>query len=377
MRNDKKSGWWALVDRPCDSADLRYISSFNARDPVACAGNGRQVHLVVPDMEFNRARRSNKRLTIWTPSLLGIKDINDRHNPAQWLHYLLKQLHVRAITVNGFFPVGAAGLLKKRGIKIEVCKKAALFDQRLVKSKCEMRNIRLAQRAAAAAMRKAVETIRNTEITASGELLSDGHRLTSRMLQQLIRVELIKHDCEAPDVIAAGGRQSADPHQQGTGGLRAGQPIVLDIFPRHALSGYWGDMTRTVCRGRAPDEVTRMWRAVRAAQRKAIEHIRPGVNARTLYTLAREHLEKSGFQTSRSSAHAEGFVHGLGHGVGLDIHEAPSVGTASCVLKRGMVITIEPGLYYRKLGGVRIEDTVEITANGARLLAACPYEWEL
>lgn len=377
MQTDKKAGWWALVGRPCDIADLRYISGFNSRDPVVCAGSRGKIHLVVPEMELNRARRSNKRLTVWTPSLLGMEDIKERYNPAQWLCYLLKQQHVRAITVNSVFPIGTAGLLKKRGIRIEVSKKAVLFDRRMVKTGNEISEIRRAQRAAAAAMRKAIDTIRHTEIGASGELLHDGCRFTSRMLQQIIRMELIKHDCEAPDVIAAGGRQSADPHQQGSGTLRAGQPIVLDIFPRHTVSGYWGDMTRTVCRGRAPSELTWMWRAVRAAQRKAIENIRPGINARTLYALARDHLELCGFKTNRTPAHAEGFIHGLGHGVGMDIHEAPSIGTASCVLKRGMVITIEPGLYYRRLGGVRIEDTVEVTASGARLLAACPYDWEL
>jgi Xaa-Pro aminopeptidase len=153
--------------------------------------------------------------------------------------------------------------------------------------------------------------------------------------------------------------------------LRADEPIVLDIFPRHGPSGYWGDMTRTVVKGTASREVVRMHRAVLDAQKRALAMIRPGVQGNSIHRAVQATLEDHGFTTGVEDGTPVGFFHGTGHGVGLDIHEAPRVSLSKDRLRAGHVITIEPGLYYPAHGGMRIEDTVVVTRDGYQRLASC------
>jgi Xaa-Pro aminopeptidase len=163
-----------------------------------------------------------------------------------------------------------------------------------------------------------------------------------------------------------------EPHERGHGPLRAGQPIVIDIFPRHKVHGYWGDITRTVARGPVLPAVRRMYGAVKAAQQAALRRLKPGVSGVTVHQTVEQVLEERGFKTRVGDGVAEGFIHGTGHGVGLDIHEAPPLGKSKGRLRAGHVVTVEPGLYYPGLGGVRVEDTVVITRGGWRYLATCP-----
>jgi Xaa-Pro aminopeptidase len=177
--------------------------------------------------------------------------------------------------------------------------------------------------------------------------------------------------------IVAGGPQSADPHERGHGPLRAGQPIVIDIFPQHMETGYWGDITRTVVRGRAPAALRAMYRAVREAQEDALRAVRPGVSGATVHRGVVATFARRGFATGVVDGKQVGFFHGTGHGVGLQVHEAPSLALAHRRLPRGAVVTVEPGLYYPEIGGVRIEDTVVVTADGCEVLAACSKRLEV
>jgi Xaa-Pro aminopeptidase len=178
--------------------------------------------------------------------------------------------------------------------------------------------------------------------------------------------------------IAAGGDQACDPHQRGAGPLRPNELVIVDVFPRMSATGYFGDMTRTFLRGRASDRQRELVAAVRAAQTAALKKIRAGVDGRLVHLAATEVFESRGFKTEVGKAGSTGFFHGTGHGVGLAIHEPPRLNrTANILLKKGSVVTVEPGLYYPGLGACRIEDVVQVTEAAPRLLSSLPYDWEL
>jgi Xaa-Pro aminopeptidase len=201
--------------------------------------------------------------------------------------------------------------------------------------------------------------------------------LTSERVRRAILRTLLEHDCFAREVIVAGGAQAADPHVQGEGPLRASEAIVLDIFPQHLGHGYWGDLTRTVVKGKPPAELKRMYGAVKAAQMAALRAVRAGVQGASVHGRAVAEFKRRGYETREIKGRAAGFIHGTGHGLGLAIHEAPSVSAAEGRLRAGNVITVEPGLYYPDAGGVRIEDAVVVTRTGCRLLARCEKRFEV
>ncbi len=171
--------------------------------------------------------------------------------------------------------------------------------------------------------------------------------------------------------------QVTDPHERGHGPLYAGQAIILDIFPRSEKTGYWGDLSRTVCRGSAAPGLKKLYNAVKAAQAAALRAVKPGVCADEVHSAAQAVFERRGYETKEVDGRHTGFIHGTGHGVGLDIHELPRVGISGEILEEGNIVTVEPGLYYPGLGGIRIEDTIAVTSKGWRYLAPCGKKFEL
>lgn len=200
---------------------------------------------------------------------------------------------------------------------------------------------------------------------------------TAEEAHQIIDMVLTQYKCESPEGhIVAGGLQSAEPHEKGSGVLLKNTPIVIDIYPRSKNTGYYSDMTRTVCIGDPPQELQKMYDMVLFAQEHAIAMIKPGVRCVEIQKAVEDIFEKGGYLTSGTGTEfifAEGFVHGLGHGVGLKIHKAPHIGrTTKDILKEGDVVTVEPGLYYKHIGGVRLEDIILVTASGAENLTNFP-----
>ncbi|MBN1558375.1 MAG: aminopeptidase P family protein [Lentisphaerae bacterium] len=366
-------------------ADIEYATGFPAPDPVVFADSDKGGVLVVPGMECSRARRAvhaHRRQTgrhtaieVFSPDDLGLRRAS-RKKLSAWARAALRRLGRRRAHVAPAFPLGTARALERAGIRV-VLHKGPLYPGRAVKKPYEVAAIRDTQRAAVIAMRAAINLIRDSEIDASGCLRSRGKPLTAEVLRASIRGVLFQHQCLARDIIVAPGPQAADPHEKGSGPLRAGEAVVMDIFPRHLDHGYWGDLTRTVVKGTPARALTRMYAAVRAAQSAALAAVKPGVTGSTVHRTAMQVFQQRGYRTVKNATRREGFIHGTGHGVGLDIHEAPSLSPDGGRLRKGHVITVEPGLYYPGIGGVRIEDTVLVTANGYRFLASCEKHFEI
>jgi Xaa-Pro aminopeptidase len=177
--------------------------------------------------------------------------------------------------------------------------------------------------------------------------------------------------------ICAPGDQAVDPHEGGHGPIRANQPVVMDIFPRSEATGYFGDLTRTVVRGKASFALHELYAIVHAGVRLGHRLVRPGAEGMEIHSAIQGLFERQGYKTGVKHGRMQGFFHGTGHGLGLQIHEAPSIGKRPCRLRAGHVVTVEPGLYYLGLGGVRIEDVALVTKTGSRCLTRVPKQLEI
>ncbi len=358
------------------TTNIHYLSGFTAPDPFLYLKTSSGGCLLVSAMEKGRAeKQSTANTQVYTPEDLGLKG-KAAWNQVEQVKALMERAGVKRLTVPNDFPAGLFQQLEQAGISISVDRNPTC-PQRKVKSAAEITRIRKSQQAAAAAMKAGVELIGSARIGKDGTLYKGREKLTSEKVRQLIHKTLIDHDCAGVETIVAGGDQGTDPHERGHGPLFAGQSIILDIFPRSEKTGYWGDMTRTVCRGPANPELKKLYNAVKAAQAAALKAVQPGLCADEIHQICCAVFEARGFRTYETAGRHVGFIHGTGHGVGLDIHELPRVGRSGEILETGNIITIEPGLYYPGLGGVRIEDTVAVTESGYRMLAACPKKFEL
>ena len=356
--------------------DVRYATGLVATDPFGLLVEDSRLHLLVSALEAARARKSCPSAILHTPAELFSDSVPRRRTLSDQMLALVRKLGFRAVEAGPYFPLGAARALERGGIRVRLAAGPA-FPRRAVKSPREIACIAKSQRAAVAALRAAVRAIREASVSPSGLLKRGGKILTSEMLKDLIERTLLARGCTADGTIVAVGPQGARPHDVGSGPLRAGVPIVIDIFPRDKTTGYWGDVTRTVVRGRASEPIRRMHRAVLGAQKLALSMVRPGVESRAVQLAVEDYFRKAGFETKLSPPGKEcGFIHSVGHGVGLDVHESPGLRNEPGRLSAGHVVTVEPGLYYPGLGGIRIEDTVVVTHTGHKILASFPKKLE-
>jgi Xaa-Pro aminopeptidase len=229
-----------------------------------------------------------------------------------------------------------------------------------------------------------VDAITRASVRKDGTLELDGEVFTAERLRWIVEGRLLELGCVSEGAILAPGPQAADPHMIGTGPLRAKQAIVMDIFPQHKTTRYYADMTRTVSKGDPGDEIKKMYEVVKRAQDAGIKALRPGVTGREVHELVEDIIWDAGYDTPRPGQQRaaakngdlpRGFIHGTGHGVGLEIHEAPSVGRGGTKpLAVGDVVTVEPGVYDPAIGGVRLEDMLVITADGSRNLTRAPRQ---
>ena len=359
-------------------ANLYYATKFWAPDPfIFTQINGRKI-LVMSDLELDRAKseaqvdevlslsKVQERLKRSGLARPGISDILDD---------LFKERGVRAVRVPGSFPVALADLLRAKGYPLEVGRDP-FFPERMIKNQEEVAAIRETQRLTEEAVKSAVTVIQQAEIK-NGELWLRGQPLTSELIRKLLHVTLVGSECLARETIVAGGIQACDPHCIGNGPLKANQPIVLDVFPVSLKTRYFADMTRTVIRGKASEKVQRMYRAVQEGQEIAFRKLKAGVDGKEIHDAILKYFEQEKFPTGLMDGRMQGFFHGTGHGVGLEIHEPPRVSSFSDLLRAGEVVTVEPGLYYLDAGGIRLEDMVLITETGCENLTTFPKFLEL
>jgi Xaa-Pro aminopeptidase len=289
----------------------------------------------------------------------------------------VKALGVTSAVVPETFPLWLADRLRAEGVDLNV--DADFFDdRRRVKTEAEIAGIRRAQRAAEAGMDTVRDLLRRSSQNGDG-LTIDGEALTVERVKSEMAQAFAAHGASADDFIVAPGPQGAVGHDMGSGPIRAGVPIVVDIWPRDNESFMFCDMTRTFVVGDVPDDVREWHRLCKEALDRAISEIRDGASGRAIFDGTCEIFEAAGEPTQRTKAPgkplADGFFHGLGHGVGLEVHEAPGMGLASREpMKAGDVVTVEPGLYRQGYGGVRLEDLILVTSNGAENLTQYPYD---
>ena len=358
-----------IVDTAERNADLRYALGLKTPDPVVFLQHGTRRDLVVPQMEKGRALKLETGVTVETPESLGLGKAQ-RRRLSGWALGLLRKRRIASVSVGADFRIGIARRLERAGIRITVVD-SPLLPRRERKTPDEIRRIRETQRAAVAAMRAAIALIRASRCDRRGWLRHGGALLTAEAVRQAINRVLFDYRCIGRETIVAPGNQAVDPHCTGEGPLRAGEAIVIDIFPQHLEHGYWGDLTRTIVKGAPGPKLAAMFRAVKAAQAAALKRLKPGVKSSDVHGAAVREFERRGFRNGMVGATPSGFIHSTGHGVGLEVHEAPSLSVTGWRLREGNVVTVEPGLYYPGVGGIRIEDTVVITASGWRYLVPC------
>lgn len=359
-----------MVEGAGQCADLLYRSKFLPVDPVVFLDEGKRRTLVVPMLEFGRAVQEARGVEVVLPEAIGVDKAKSR-SLSGWAVALLRYRKVKTVRVGPFFPAALLRALEEDGVRVDIMEKA-MYPERAVKTPEELARIIVSQKAAVRAMREAEKVLRAATITRSGFLRWQGRALTAEALRTVIDIALLHEGCLARDTIVAGGAQAADPHERGSGPLKAGTSIVIDIFPQHKRSGYWGDITRTFCCGSPSPALARMYATVLKAQKLALSLIRPGVCGSVVHQRISDYFVAEGYPTTVKDGVVRGFFHGTGHGVGLDIHEGPWLNRLENKLAVGQVVTVEPGLYDPDIGGVRIEDTVVIEAGGPRLLATYP-----
>ena len=283
---------------------------------------------------------------------------------------------VRSLEVPDTFPTALADSLRGLGFGVRWID-APFEPARAFKTADEVEKIRGAIRHTEAAMQYAIDRIADASIGDDGLLHENGAPLTSEQVRFGIDSLLLERHCYAYEAIVAGGEQGCDPHERGHGPLPAHSPIILDIFPRDLKTRYHGDMTRTVVRGKASEEAKKMYRAVADAKARAEELLKDGADGWDVHKAVDETFTSAGFETGQKDGRMQGFFHGTGHGLGLDVHELPRVSRVHETMLEGHVVTVEPGLYYPGVGGVRIEDDVLITKDGCENLCTMESVFEL
>jgi len=349
---------------------------FRVGDPVAFVqmrgadGQPRRT-LILRDIEMDRARQHARADVFASPRDFepagGLS--GDRETAtAQSLAECLRRAGVRAAVCDRTFPAIFQYHLAQAGITVR-CEPTLFVADRRAKDEQELSAMRESQHTTERAIEHACRLIANARANAAGILQHHGEALSSEGVRGEIDTLLAHAGYDNPRSIVACGAQGGDCHHEGTGVLRTGEPVIVDIFPRNKATGYWGDSTRCVVHGEVDPKIARMHATVIAAKTAAIRAVRTGVTGEQVHAATRAVIEAAGYGTGMPPANAPaswcGMVHGTGHGLGLEVHEPPLLDRGGPALVTGDVITIEPGLYSHAIGGIRIEDALAVTAEGA------------
>lgn len=360
-------------------ADLLWGTQFRVSDPVTLVEIEGKRHLLVSSLEVERAQKQAR-----VDEVVHLESFvsTARDMGVSPLIAFMKSKGVDTVEIPGDIQFHIGQNLAKH-FSVSVCQDA-MYPARVCKQPHEIAEIAAAQAAVDRALERVCTVLSEAHID-EDRIVHPSYGLnglTSEAIRDIIESSLYQEGFLTTDTIVACGVQAADPHMRGTGFLTARQPIVLDIFPRSRTSLYFTDCTRTVFKGEPSKEMKSMYQAVYEAQAGAVEKIRVDADGHTIYEWVKKFFEEKQYPTNLSSRPVYGFIHGLGHGVGLEIHEEPRLGACHAILQEDMVVTVEPGLYYSQpigsipSGGVRIEDTVVVKKDSAQVLSRFPKRLE-
>ncbi len=359
-------------------SNLYYAVKFSVPDPFPYFRIGGKSIILMSDLELGRSQKQAKVDEVISYSDIHVKarkNGTERPGVADVTSYFLKSKQVKKIQVPYNFNLGLADALRKRGIEVE-SKPDPFFEERVYKSSQEVKMITASLRYTEAAINKLEVLLRKSKII--GKKISyRGQWVTSELLKKVLNVSMMENNCVGSHTIVASGNQGCDPHNEGNGPVWANHSLIVDVFPRSGDTFYYADITRTFVKGKASSALKAQYEAVKVAQEKGIDMVAPGINGKDVHQTIMRDMESRGYKTERRNGTMVGFFHGTGHGLGLDVHEPPRVNSTDHVLKKGEVVTVEPGLYYPGVGAVRIEDLLVVTEKGHRNLTVYPKKLEI
>lgn len=366
----KKDNLLIVADSERD-ANMLYAVGMFIPDPFIYLRLDGACHIVLSDLEIDRGRklaRHCKVLSLVEYQEKLKKSGTRRPGFAHIIRAILKERRIKKISVPANFPHGLARQLRDLNVKVRLCD-GECFPRRELKSTEEIKKISAALMMAEVGLSEGIQALKRAKTGKNNRLVLNNAPLTSERLRAIIDTAIIQAGGLASHTIVACGDQACDPHEHGSGPIKANVPIILDVFPRSQKTGYFGDITRTVVKGRASESVRKVYHTVAQGQDIAFKNLRSGVSGREVHKVVSDYFESQGFKTGKLKGRMQGFFHGTGHGIGLEVHEGPRLSKSSDdKLLPGHVVTIEPGLYYQGLGGVRLEDMAVLTRNSAKNL---------
>jgi Xaa-Pro aminopeptidase len=365
------------------SPAMRHEVPLNIPDPFLYIEHGGRPSVVITAFERERVAAVAPDIDLLPPEQFGIDELLREGTPPveamlEVYTRALREIGVTEAAVPPQFPVELADHLRANGVTLRV--EREMFEaRRRQKNAAEIAGLRRAQRACEAALDVARRMLREADHS-GGVLQLDGEPLTSERVKIEMQRVFVAHSVVADEFIVAHGAQGAVGHDMGSGPISAGEAVVFDLWPRDTETAAYTDMTRTYVVGDVPHEIREYHRLCKEVLDRTSEAAKPGVNGRDLMQIACDLFAEHGYPTQLTKKPGEvlesGFFHGLGHGVGLEVHERPRLSVVGDDLLPGDVITLEPGLYRAGYGGVRLEDILLVTDNGAEVVTQYPYDLE-
>jgi|RhiMetdeSRZDD1v2_1073273.scaffolds.fasta_scaffold17485_10 Xaa-Pro aminopeptidase len=368
-----------LVTASEGDANMLYAVGFFVPDPFIFFQHKNIKFAVMSDLEIDRAKKQAHVDRVLSLSLYQRKLRKLGKAPAGMidiLDLLFRERGIRSLIVPANFSALLTDQLRAKGFSVQI-KRDPFWAEREAKNRVEVQQITESLRVARLGLEAGIRMLKRTQTKRDGYLYLNGTRLTSEMLKTAVNTTIMAQGWLPSHTIISSGNQCVDPHHEGSGPIKANTSIIFDIFPRSQRNGYFGDLSRTVVRGRASDKLKEIYATVQAGQNIGYEQIRDGVNGKEVHDNILALFESRGFHTGKINGRMQGFFHGTGHGLGLDIHEPPRIAPVDAILRTGHVVTVEPGLYYLGVGGVRLEDVVVVSAKGNRNLTDCPQFLEI
>ncbi|MDH3444384.1 MAG: Xaa-Pro peptidase family protein [Deltaproteobacteria bacterium] len=367
-----------MVSASEGDSNMLYAAGFFVPDPFIFFEHKKTKFVVMSDLEIDRAKRQARadRVLSLSQYQRKLRAMGKVPTTIDILDLLFRERGIRSLIVPANFSVLLADQLRAKGFSVQI-KRDPLFAEREIKTREEVSRIAESLRVARLGLEAGIRALKRSKIGRDGYLYLNGAKLTSEILKTAVNTTIMAQGWLPSHTIISSGNQCVDPHHEGTGPVKAHTSIIFDIFPRSQKNGYFGDLSRTVVRGRASERLKEIYATVQAGQQIGFDLIRDGVNGKDIHEKILALFAARGFPTGKIGGRMQGFFHGTGHGLGLDIHEAPRIAPVDATLKSGHVVTVEPGLYYLGIGGVRLEDVVLVKDRGNRNLTVCPQFLEI